>query len=375
MHKGSAVKGLLFFPNKEKTQVNDTTKIRDALAAISNSGAMVACIIDSFGVLKGLVTDSDIRRSLLKGASIDDSVLKCANLSPLVAESTVAEEDLLALARTMGKREIPLVDNEGRLVDIFVLGLFETRKSYDEFKNIPATTRLVNEAIILAGGKGARLKTVVSDRPKSLALIGEKPIIEILMDRLVLCGIDKFYISVNYMADQIRHHFKSEKYKSLVIRFIQEEKPLGTAGSIAYVKNEITHPVLVCNADVLTKVPFDQVISYHQNQEADITCVVRAQKIAIPYGVIEIEDDLITGVREKPQIDYLASAGIYVLSPTICQLLSKNEYMDMPELIELALKQRRRVVPFMLHEYWLDVGVPNDYRQANEDYSKHFGEV
>lgn len=363
-----------FFPRYKKTCIGKDARLHDALKAISLSGSLVACVLEDNETLLGIVTDSDIRQALLHGASLEDSVLKWVNRNPTVASDTTAEEELHQLAYLTRKREFPILDAQNRLVDLFVLGLYEKKRSLNEEQTDLKVRELSNFVFILAGGKGTRLQSVVADRPKPLALINDKPILAILMDKLMKAGFRNYYVSINFMADQVREFFKAPQYSALNVQFVEESMPLGTAGSLAYVQNEVKEPLLVCNADVLTNIAFDRVMEHHQAHSADVTCVVRSHTVSIPYGVVEIQQGLVAQVKEKPQVSYLINSGIYVLSPSVCQIPILEQYLDMPQLLETALQKGSRVVPFMLHEYWLDVGLPVDYKRANEEYERYFGD-
>jgi NDP-sugar pyrophosphorylase family protein len=230
--------------------------------------------------------------------------------------------------------------------------------------------------LILAGGLGTRLRQVVSDRPKPLAIVGNQPIIQTIISRAVESGIRKFHVAVNYMSDLIEKHLAGPQYSGLDISIVKESKRLGTAGALGLIQQSIDEPLLVCNADLLTTVPLQQIIRHHRNEKADVTCTVRPYSTKIPFGVVEIKGRLISNLVEKPEATYLVNAGIYVLNPDVCKLVPMNEYLDMPDLIMKVMKdERRRVVPFLLHEYWMDIGKPDDFMKANEEFSKYFGDL
>lgn len=365
-----------FSLNWKSATIHEKDTLRAALAAISHSGRLMACLLSPSGELTGILTDSDIRKAMLNGASLDDSVLKWANKNPITALENTSVDGLLEISKTYFAREIPLVDENNRLTDIFMVSIAERRVlEDDQTLEIAVKPPIDAEMFILAGGLGTRLRPVVADRPKPLALVGNRSLIEILMTRAYAHGVRKFHISVNYMADHVERHLQQEHFSKMQVDFIRENKRLGTAGSLWYLSKQTQSPLLVCNADILTTTPYDKLVVFHEQEKAHITCVVRPYRVSIPFGVVDICGGRIAAVNEKPEFEHFVNAGIYVLSPEALSLIKKNEYLDMPTLIQTALLKDMRVVPFFLHEYWLDVGRPEDYAQANEEFNSNFSDL
>ncbi|MBF0440589.1 MAG: nucleotidyltransferase family protein [Oligoflexales bacterium] len=359
----------------QKSIVSEESTIKDTINAINASGALMACVVDDNNRLIGIASDSDVRHALINGAEIADSIRSWYQKSPITASEDTDSETLLRIAREKNIREIPLTDARGSLVDIFVV-LTNQEKNYSREEQMDFVVEpfvLPNSMLILAGGLGTRLRSILSDRPKPLALIGNKPILQTLITMAEASGIRNFYIAVNYMAEMIEKHLGSGIYGHLNIKVLREEKRLGTAGAIGLCKHEITHPLLVCNADLLTKVSFSGIISSHDRNGADITCAVSPYKMVVPYGVVESFGNEIVSIKEKPQLNYMINAGIYVINPDICHEIDGSKYIDMTEIIERAIKRRKKVVPFYMHEYWLDIGKPDDLSRANESYHENFG--
>jgi dTDP-glucose pyrophosphorylase len=353
------------------SMVSSNATIRHALQAISKSGSMMACVTDEHKNLLAILTDSDIRRAILHGAKLDDSIAEWQNCKPVTASVELNADVLMNLAISKCVREIPLLDHEGHLADIFVVGRHGAQSSSD-----PSTiTKLENPMFVLAGGLGSRLRSVVNDRPKPLAVVGGKPILETLLMQAYAAGFYKFYISVNYLSEQIEEHLAGEQYKDFQITVVKEPKKLGTAGSLSLIADEIKQPVIVCNGDVLTKLPFDRLVHLHERRGSDLTCTVRPYYVSIPYGVFEMSDAAICGIQEKPDVQYLVNAGIYVVSADLCQTLPRGEYCDMPELVSKALKANQKVGAYLLHEYWIDIGRPEEFKRANEEFHLHFADL
>ena len=370
-----------FSPKYKETILSSDSSIKDALTLLSKSGLMIVCVVHNKSKnLLGIITDSDIRRALLNGATLENPVESWINTNPVTAHVSLSAEELTSISRNVGKREIPLLNDQNEVDDIFVLGFSNIRISEDlleehneAFNKTNTKPSINNYFFILAGGLGSRLKSVVNDRPKPLALIGGKPIIDILITQAAEQGFKNYYISTNYLAEQIEAYLGQEKFSSLNIKFIREDKKLGTAGSIGLINHKVNKSILVCNADILTKVHYNKIIEHHENSDADITCVVRPFQLVVPYGVVQINNNLINSVIEKPKYDFLVNAGIYVLSPNICKLIKKNEYLDMPNFIKQCLNDGKSVQPYLLHEYWVDVGQPEDYQRANSEFHLYFG--
>lgn len=350
--------------------IDSDISLRNILNHISASGSLIACITkEKSNKLFGIITDSDVRKALLNGASLDESISNYINVNPLTANQNSSTQELIELAYRTSKREIPLVNEENEIQDIFVLGVHDHILPDN---NILSNNKINNFMFILAGGLGSRLKSVVNDRPKSLALIGGKPIIETIIQSAERQGFSNFFISTNYLAEQIETFLSQKKFSHLNLNIVKENLKLGTAGSIGLIKSKIKEPILVCNSDVLTLVDLQKVISYHTEHFADVTCVVKPLQTTIPYGVASIQNGQIVSIKEKPIYDFIVNTGMYVLSPEICKLIDSDNYLDMPNFISEMISKGKKVIPFMNFEYWIDIGVPEDYYKANNDYHLYF---
>ncbi len=364
-----------YSPLWKKTLIGELSDLNTALERIKMSGCFMAVIMNSSEKLIGIMTDSDIRGALLGGARLSDSVLKHMKKNPIIALESYSDQDLGKLVKSTGVREIPILDAEGKLVDIYIYGLRDKKKNFvahSKFENIRSIS---NPMLILAGGLGSRLRSVVSDVPKPLAKVGDDPILKTILKWSTNCGFKNFYIAVNYMASKIEDHVEHAEYKDLNIKTIREEKRLGTAGSIGYFADEIKEDLIVSNADVLTKMPFHLLLDHHNKKEADITCAVRPYDLTVPYGVVTSKDGFISEIVEKPNKTYMVNAGIYVLSPRVCRMVEKAEYLDMPDLLNRVINEGGKVASYYMHEYWIDIGVPEDYHKANESFNEHFGDI
>jgi dTDP-glucose pyrophosphorylase len=361
----------------KKSIVTPGQTIRDALGAISASGSLLACVVDQNGVLIGILSDSDLRKALLNGGDIDDPISRWMNTNPVVANTEHSLAEIQSIVSSFGVRELPIVDRQGVVQDIFTLGIHDGIERSVADRNFCTTPKLAIHSpcamMILAGGLGTRLRPVISDRPKSLAIVGNKPVLETIIYRAAAEGVKKFYISVNYMADQIERHLEAPSYKDLDITVIHENTRMGTAGSLSLIPEKLTTPLIVVNSDVLTTASLAKLLNRHSSQGSFATCAVRPYSFKVPFGVCEIENLCVTKITEKPELSVLVNAGLYVLSPDAVESIPKGKYFDMPDLLSKSLQLGKVITPFYVHEYWIDIGKPEDFARANNDFEMHFG--
>lgn len=366
-----------FSPNYADCQIGPGACLKEAMERISGAGTLLVCVVDDAGTLVGIVTDSDVRKALLAGASMEDRIDLWMNRNPVVAPDSASPEDLRVLAHDCGVRELPLVDANRKVRDVYVLGSRDERISADELpgQNRGPTAVISSPLLILAGGKGTRLRSVVSDRPKPLAMVGGRPMIDTVLAQAATAGFQKIFVAVNFMADRIEEHLRQRKNCDLDISLLREGQELGTAGCLGMLRGKLSESVVVTNADVLTQLPLGRLVSAHVTGKHDLTCVVREYVERVPYGVVKIDESKIVGVEEKPAIRFLVNTGIYAIHPRVLELVEPDQYLDMPTLINRAVASGMVVKPFMSHEYWLDVGRPDDYHKANQEYESIFGKL
>jgi NDP-sugar pyrophosphorylase family protein len=232
------------------------------------------------------------------------------------------------------------------------------------------------KAVILAGGKGTRLKPYTTCFPKPLMPIGEEPILEIVVKQLKCCGFNEIIMAVGHLAELIKVFFNNGNKYDLKIGYYREDKPLGTAGPLAQLKNEIDDDFLMMNGDILTDLDYSQLIRSHEESDAIATISLKQNKVPIDFGVVELnKDSNIVGYSEKPKIDYLVSMGIYAFSPRIFEYISPNKYLDIPDLIKMLISAGEKVNGYVYDGYWLDIGRPDDYEKANEDLNYVYNQI
>jgi len=345
----------------EKFLVGSNVSIREVMTCIDQNAKGIALVVDENRRLIGTITDGDIRRAILDGFHIDASVRKVLDRrtstsypEPVTAPVGTSDADLVRLMNEHAIRQIPLLDDEGRVVDLALLG--DLIKEYES----PLT------AVIMAGGYGTRLRPLTEDLPKPMLPIGDRPLMELIIKQLRQSGIRRVNITTHYLADKIKEHFDDGQDFGVEIKYIDEDRPLGTAGALGLME-ATEQPLLVINGDILTRIDFQTMLSYHRKHNADITIGVRQYDLEVPYGVVECDGPRVRQLREKPRYSFLVNAGIYLLDPSVHRYIPSGERFDMTDLIDQLIEEERIVVSFPVVEYWLDIGEPVDYERAQED--------
>lgn len=318
---------------------------------IGSGEGLIAIVIDEDEKLIGCVTDGDVRRAILAGKSLDSSVRDVMNTAPKYLSAMDADQapDLM---RTHALKQVPLVDSERRVVGL------RTWKEILGIKREPKSTPV----LLMAGGKGTRLAPLTKIIPKPLVPLGEKTIIEVVMDRFVNQGYHNFVISLNYKAEMIRSYFdEASKYN---VRFITESEYLGTAGCLIFTKDILTETFILTNCDVLAEIDYEQLVETHKNAGAAITMVGVMKNWKLPYGVISLKEGNFCEVQEKPQLDFLVNGGIYVIEPDLINILKNAEPLSMPDLIRRAKDEGMTVAVFPISTEWHDIGEIEEYRKV-----------
>jgi dTDP-glucose pyrophosphorylase len=344
----------------QKSLIGPEATFRDALKAIDATGAGMALIVGDDRRLIGVLSDGDLRRALIRGAGLEDAAVGAANREPLCIDQHQDRAATLAMLRANSLRQLPVLDAERRVVGLTTVS---------DFLNIPVRR---NPVVIMAGGKGERLAELTRDTPKPMLKVGPRPILDTIVGNLAGQGFRHFWLAVNYKADQIERHFGDGSALGLDIRYLRETKPLGTCGALALMPTP-DEPFVVTNGDVLAKVDYGHVLDSHLEAGADATVVVRDYQMQVPFGVIDADEGLILGIKEKPTQSYTISAGAYVLSPAALKLVPRDAYHDMPALLADMIGAGLKVRQQWAEGYWMDIGRPPDYAQANADFGSVFG--
>lgn len=344
-----------------KILITGDCTIRQAMETIDKGGRGIALVIDSEGRLKGTVTDGDIRRAILKGISLNDAVSSIMNSNFIFVQQNYSRALVETLFQKKYVNQIPVLDDDMRVTNVIF---------YHEFIQKPSND---NWAVIMAGGLGTRLYPLTRDVPKPMLRIGSKPIIETIIEQLKSYGYTNILLSLNYKADVITNYFQDGGSFGVNIRYITEKKRLGTAGALKLAANYLDKTFFVINGDILTKLNFEHFMNFHKDNRNIITIGTKKYESQIPYGVVEINDEKVIKIKEKPVSSFFISGGMYCLEPETISCIPQDEYFDMTQLIAKYLAQNKKIASFPITEYWMDIGRMDDYNQANTDYDELFG--
>lgn len=335
-------------------------RLKDALRQLEDTERKTLFVVDSDNCLVGTLTDGDIRRWILNDGSLDGTVDSICNRGPSVAH---VDYDALQVKREMLEKRIgsiPVVNARNEVVEV----LFWEDLFGEEIIRKPVKA-LDLPVAIMAGGKGTRLDPFTKILPKPLIPLGEKTVIEIIIDSFVRCGVSKFHISVNYKSKIIRSYFE-ELAPSYAVEFITEESPLGTAGSLRHFHGRIDSSLIVTNCDVIIKADYHDIVQHHLSGDYDITLVASLKNYHIPYGVCELETGgLLNRIREKPEYNFLVNTGLYVVKGTSLSLIPDGEVFHITHLIERVKETGGRIGVYPISESsWIDVGEWSEYRNS-----------
>jgi dTDP-glucose pyrophosphorylase len=341
--------------NLDGLSIAPSASLRDLIAVIDANRRQIALVVDQDNSLLGVVTDGDIRRAILRGATLDETVSVVMNPHP---KTTLAGEPGSTILERMADLEIrhmPVIDKAGKVVALATL---------DEIMHPEHSSAPI---VLMAGGKGQRLYPLTKDVPKPMLPVGGKPIIGSILEKIRGQGFTDVRISVNYLADVIKQYVGDGSTFGLQVQYVHEDAPLGTAGALAALRGQISEPFIVMNSDLITHVDLRDLLSFHKQNGGEATVGVREHLIQVPFGVVEVEDTFVTALTEKPIHRSLVSAGIYALNQEVLERLSLGEYCDMPTLLGQLMESKSGVAAFPIHESWLDVGRPEDLNLARDE--------
>lgn len=345
----------------KKVLLSPNTTIIKTMEIIDQSSLQFALVVDNERRLLGTVTDGDIRRGILNGFSLDNAIEYVMNRNPLYELEGESHYYYRGILDQKSLKQLPIVNYEKKVCQI----VFS-----DEFDQV---SQKENTVVLMAGGLGTRLRPLTEDMPKPMLTIGDKPILETIIESFKSHGFSNFILSVNYKKEIIKDYFQDGRYLGVNISYIDEEKRLGTAGALSLLKEkQPEQPFFVMNGDLLTKINYEQLLEFHNETESFGTMCVREYEYQIPYGVIETKENQLLSIQEKPVHKSFVNAGIYVLNPEALQYVPSNTCYDMPELFNTIMSGKKTVSAFPLREYWMDIGRIDDYERANGEFSEVF---
>jgi dTDP-glucose pyrophosphorylase len=327
--------------------------IGEAAESLTNNSLRIVLVVDEKRRLLGSVTDGDIRRAVLSGAQLTDSVAKAMNRAPVTIEEHDVGKKALKIMQVRDLLQLPVVNAEGAVIGLETMQGQVLKCSRE------------NPILLMAGGFGRRLHPLTQKVPKPLLTVGNKPILETILEQLVDEGFVQFFLSVHYRSDQIEAHFGDGAKWAAQITYLREEEPLGTAGAIGLLdRAKIDKPLIVMNGDLLTRLNFGRLADYHDDHTGSATICVREYDFQIPFGVVHGENNQLTEIIEKPVHTVFVNAGIYVLNPELLSLCDAGKPLDMPHLLKRAVANGEEIRMFPIHEYWLDIGRMEEYELA-----------
>lgn len=329
--------------------------VREALIKLDTLGTdAILFVVDENNRLLGSLTDGDLRRGFIKGLGFEDSILSFIQPKP---SYVVEGEDVLEKLEDYKAKffkVVPVLNASMQIIDII---------------NFRTTSTIIPvDAVLMAGGEGKRLRPLTESTPKPLLKVGDKPIIEYNIDRLGKVGVKNIYLSVNYLADQLRAYFKDGSDKRLNIKYVQEDKPLGTIGSILLVDKFKHDDIIVMNSDLLTNIDFADFYKTFKDSRAEMAVAVTPYHVDIPYAVMDVNgENEVKSLKEKPRYTYYSNAGIYILKKELLKMIPRDTFFDITDLMDKVLEMNLKLITYPINGYWLDIGKHEDYKKAQED--------
>ena len=326
--------------------------IREAMRRLNKlSGeTMTLFAIDKEGKVYGSITDGDIRRGLISGKDLNDAVEEVMNPDYLWVRASEDKSRKISEGRKRGVILLPVVE-EGKVIDFIDLRI--TRGI------LPLT------AVLMAGGKGERLRPLTASVPKPLLEVAGKAIIDYNVDALESYGVKKLFVTVNYLGEKIREHFKNRNNRAEV-ECVTEPKRLGTLGSLAYVEGIDTEDIIVMNSDLMTNIDFESMYRHHKEHGNDFTIGAVPYSVSVPFAIMKLSGQEVKGLEEKPTYNYFANGGVYIMRSNLLKRIKRGEYLDAPDFILSLIEDNLKVGSFHIEGTWIDIGSPDDYRMANE---------
>lgn len=339
-----------------KSVIYSESTIFQALSVINelsgNANDLTLFVIDENNRLLGTLTDGDIRRSILNGACLNSLVINAMHENcKIILEGDKNFVNKIHAFRSEGIKSIPVIDREGCIIDIIDLTSFKTRLPID--------------AVLMAGGKGERLRPLTEKTPKPLIKIGDKCIIDYNVDRLITYGIKHISATVNYLGEQIEEHFSTER-DGIKIKTVREPKYLGTIGSIRFIETFYNDTILVMNSDLFTNIDYEDFYLHFKEHDADMSVAAVPYIVKVPYGVFNLEGRDIKGVTEKPTISYYANAGIYLIKKELLELIPENKFYNATDFMSNLINNNYKVIRYPISGYWIDIGQHHELERAKE---------
>lgn len=338
--------------------VSPDASVLTALEIIDRGAEQIALVVGSNNELLGTVTDGDIRRALLSGITPNANVQEVMNHHPIVALENEPHLSILSRMKNMSVRQIPVVDSANRVVAMRFLHELKQSKNSEHW------------VVLMAGGLGTRLRPLTENVPKPLLEVGNKPILERIIENFAEQGFHRFFVTVHYKAEMVKEHFGTGEKWGVQIEYLDEPFQLGTAGALGLLPDLPTETLLVMNADLITGVNFRQLLQFHREQQVEATMCVFKYNFQVPYGVVRMDNTHIRQIDEKPTHDFFVNAGIYALEPSVIRYVKQGARLDMTTLFTQLIADGQPTAAFPVREEWADIGRVEDYLSVRQSFQK-----
>ena len=344
----------------KKSCLGPDATVRDAIQLLDQTSFQIVLVLNAEGKLLGTVTDGDVRRGVLKGIALSSPIDQIQYTNPTTVPECTARSQIFSIFKEKILKRIPVLDRLGVVVGVECL------------EDYLAAESIENPVVIMAGGLGKRLYPLTKDTPKPMLKVGEKPILEMIVESFVAQGFRKFFLSVNYKADQVENHFGDGLKWGVQIDYLRETTQLGTAGSLTLlseVAQASSLPIVVMNGDLLTHMNFARLLEFHASNQVKATLCVREYDFQVPYGVVTMDatSGQVSSLDEKPTHNFFINGGIYVLEPEVLDLIPPGVRYDMTELFSKLLEQSQPVGAFPVRELWMDIGRLDEFERVSSD--------
>ncbi len=337
----------------ERYILPETATIKDALVALEKNSddVLTLFIVDKVGKMLGTLTDGDVRRGLIQGIDLSDNVKAILHTSFRFISEDGKDVKLIKEYKERGIKLLPCLSKDGRIEKVYALNKISSILPID--------------AVIMAGGKGERLRPLTLTTPKPLLKVGDKCIIDYNVDALISYGMENISVTVNYLGEQLVDHYK-EKRNNIQIKCVREPNYLGTMGSVKFVDSFVNDTVLVMNSDLFTNIDYEDFYLHFLENNADMSVAAVPYSVNVPYGIFELTGRDIQGVKEKPTYNYYANAGIYLIKKKLFDLIPDGVFYNATDFIDTLIAKHHKVIRYPLTGYWIDIGKPEDYQKAQE---------
>ncbi len=340
--------------NLSSILIKPTESLETVIKTLQKGGVRIVMVVDAASNLLGTITDGDVRRALINHFDLESEASNIMNKHPVVAKIGDSKEAILSKMKERDIFHMPIIDLDGKLVDL------------ETIHQVLDKPKLDNPVLIMAGGYGKRLMPLTKNIPKPMLKVGEKPILESIIERFIRFGFHNFILSTHYKSEAIKKHFKDGSKWGIDITYIHEDEPLGTGGSLSLLPSDISElPLIVMNGDLITEIDFESLLRNHNDSGALATICVVEYDFQVPYGVIEKDGSNVLDIVEKPIHKFFVNGGIYVINNKLIKKFKKPTYIDMPDLLKKNLNTKEGINIFPLHEQWIDIGQISEYSKVN----------